>query len=294
MSDSDIPAGARWQLELIRHLKSTEFAVLCLTPENINSHWILYEAGALSRSLESQISIVPYLYEVEIERVPPPIKQFQCTLADKPGTRRLVDGIAAALDDKDTRGRISSRRFDDWYEVFRLQLKEIPHGEMQEDPKAVYPWRNIMVALQKIIPKILDRRPDVLIGIGNGMVTASMLAVNMESVVCYCLNMPVRRDEDKSRVATIIGEIGDLTDKNVIIVDNHIYTGTNTKAALDFVKSKGPKSVTTAVLFKHQDVPSVIEPDIWICEEKTVPMTVPWSFTEVHRRGYGKGVFGKK
>lgn len=106
--------------------------------------------------------------------------------------------------------------------------------------------------------------------------------------------MPVLRDEDKYRVTTIIGEVGDIRGKNVIIVDNHIYTGTNMKTALDFVKSKSPRSVTTAVLFKHQDVPCVIEPDIWVWEEKTEPMTVPWAFTEVHHRGYGKGVFGRR
>lgn len=76
MSDSDILPGARWQDELTHHPKSTEFGVLCITPENINSHWILYEAGALSKSLDSYISIVPYLYEVEIESVPTPIRQF--------------------------------------------------------------------------------------------------------------------------------------------------------------------------------------------------------------------------
>lgn len=151
-----------------------------------------------------------------------------------------------------------------------------------------------MEAVQKIIPLILERQPDVIIGIGNGMVTASMLAVNMESVLCYCLNMPVQRDEDKSRVTTIFGEIGDLMNKNVVIVDNHIYTDTNMKTALDFMKSKSPKSVTTAVLFKHQGMPSVIEPDIWILGEKTKTMTVPWAFTEVHHHGYGKGAFGKR
>ena len=294
MSGSDILPGALWQEELTRHLKRTEFGVLCLTPENINAHWILYEAGALSKSLENHISIVPYLCGVKIESVPPPIKQFQCTYADKAGTRRLVDAIAAALDDKNSIRKITPRRFNYWYKILRLELQKLPHTEMGQDPQTVYSWSSIMAAVQKIIPKILERRPDVIIGIGNGMVTASMLAVNMESVLCYCLNMPVLRDENKSRVTKIVGKIGDLTDKNVVIVDNHIYTGTNMKKAIDFVKSKRPKSVTTAVLFKHQDMPSVIEPDIWIWEEKTEPMIVPWAFTDVHHRGYGKGVFGKR
>jgi hypothetical protein len=54
MSQHDIESGARWNAQLIQELSSSNFGILCLTPESITSEWLLYEAGALTKHIEGE------------------------------------------------------------------------------------------------------------------------------------------------------------------------------------------------------------------------------------------------
>ncbi len=54
MSETDIAKGARWGMDMARELDETRVGIICLTPENLNAPWILFEAGALSKTLEEE------------------------------------------------------------------------------------------------------------------------------------------------------------------------------------------------------------------------------------------------
>src|SRR5262245_52631663 len=84
MSDRDISAGSRWFDQLNRELQATSFGVLCLTAENIKAPWLLFEAGALSKALETA-RVVPYCLGFDPSVVPAPLSLFQGVRADKDG-----------------------------------------------------------------------------------------------------------------------------------------------------------------------------------------------------------------
>jgi hypothetical protein len=48
---ADVEKGARWSSEIAKELESADVGVLFITRENVNSAWLLYEAGALARAL---------------------------------------------------------------------------------------------------------------------------------------------------------------------------------------------------------------------------------------------------
>ena len=50
MSDRSISPGASWYVELERALEACQYAIVCVTPENSNAPWLMFEAGALSRA----------------------------------------------------------------------------------------------------------------------------------------------------------------------------------------------------------------------------------------------------
>jgi len=96
VSSEDIRAGDRWFHELASRLSETNFGIICLTKENLHSPWLLFEAGALSKSMDAG-RIVPLLADLEYGELQPPFSFFQAVKADEIGMRRLVQTLSALL-----------------------------------------------------------------------------------------------------------------------------------------------------------------------------------------------------
>ena len=45
----DIEKGAKWSSEIAKELESANIGIICLTRDNTEKPWILFEAGALSK-----------------------------------------------------------------------------------------------------------------------------------------------------------------------------------------------------------------------------------------------------
>jgi hypothetical protein len=71
-----IESGSRWNLELARELSESSFGILCLTSDNLNSAWLLFEAGALTKHVEGRACglLIGMLRPVDISG---PLSQFQ-------------------------------------------------------------------------------------------------------------------------------------------------------------------------------------------------------------------------
>ncbi|HYJ84926.1 MAG TPA: TIR domain-containing protein [Pyrinomonadaceae bacterium] len=124
LSSRDIQAGQRWGNELDRELEGTGFGIICLLPANLMSPWLLFEAGALSKSVASA-RVVPYCLGIEPEAIQGPLSRFQGVPADESGTRRLVESINSLLDNK--RGEVAlGRTFDKWWPDLKRDLDRIP------------------------------------------------------------------------------------------------------------------------------------------------------------------------
>jgi hypothetical protein len=88
-----ISPGEAWAQRLGTELEQSEFGILCLTQDNFESPWLLFEAGAIAKKFGTS-RLVPYL----IDELPPasersPLAQFQHVRADREGTYRLVESI---------------------------------------------------------------------------------------------------------------------------------------------------------------------------------------------------------
>jgi hypothetical protein len=81
MSERDIQPGQRWNEEISSRLKDTNFGIICLTPENLNAPWLLFEAGALAKAVDSA-HVVPLLFGMRKAQLTFPLAQFQAVEAD--------------------------------------------------------------------------------------------------------------------------------------------------------------------------------------------------------------------
>lgn len=92
VSDKDISAGERWAQAIAGELEAANFGIICVTPENIHSEWILFEAGALSKSMQEG-KVIPLLFGLELSDLSGPLSQFQAQKMEELGIKEVVKSI---------------------------------------------------------------------------------------------------------------------------------------------------------------------------------------------------------
>ena len=131
--------------------------------------------------------------------------------------------------------------------------------------------RTVKRLASQILEKVPETNSLLLIGIPTrGIYLSKLLAIYLEklsgqTVENGCLDPTFHRD-DLSRVGTRIAQVTDLPsnvdDREVVLVDDVIYTGRTIKAALEALHSWGrPKRVMLVAMVDrgHREVP--IQPD---------------------------------
>jgi hypothetical protein len=98
-SGRDIPSGERWDRLLGESLQRSSVGVFCITRENLNSPWLLFEAGAVSKSL-TRGRMIPLLLDLTRAELRDPLAQFQALECSKDGIRRLVEDLHTLTDSK--------------------------------------------------------------------------------------------------------------------------------------------------------------------------------------------------
>ena len=102
MSSANIDKGSRGLLEMAKALDGIKVGISFLTPENLSEPWILYEAGALSKTIDASTRLCTYLLGgLTKENIEPPLGQFQHTSPNKEDTRILVHTINKAVGEDD-------------------------------------------------------------------------------------------------------------------------------------------------------------------------------------------------
>jgi hypothetical protein len=92
---NDIAKGARWSNEISLELEKSKIGIICLTPENLDNRWILFEAGALSKISESRVCT--FLLDLTPSEIKPPLGQFHHTPFTKEDVLKLVRSINEQL-----------------------------------------------------------------------------------------------------------------------------------------------------------------------------------------------------
>lgn len=115
----DIEKGTRWGSDIVKELESSEIGILCLTNTNTESPWILFEAGALSKSLD-KARVCTVLFGLETTDLKGPLTVFQHTRFQKDDFRKLVKAINAAAGDS----KLDDAVFDGVFEMWWPKLEE--------------------------------------------------------------------------------------------------------------------------------------------------------------------------
>lgn len=125
MSNEDISTGSRWAGEIANELEASGFGIICVTPENQNNPWLLFETGALSKTI-IQSFVCPYLYDMPTSELTGPLSQFQAAIANKEGTKKLIVSVNKALGESSIKENELDEIFEVWWPRLQERLSETP------------------------------------------------------------------------------------------------------------------------------------------------------------------------
>nr|QNO45908.1 hypothetical protein LAAKCKNM_00030 [Methanosarcinales archaeon ANME-2c ERB4]QNO53484.1 hypothetical protein OBNMHAHF_00009 [Methanosarcinales archaeon ANME-1 ERB6] len=145
---SGIPKGKRWGKVLIDELEETKVGILCLTRENLDSNWLLYEAGALSKTKDAYVCT--FLLDLKPTDIEEPLASFQHTIFEKDDIRKLIDTINKAVENSGERS-LSENHLNIIFETFWPELKEELKNIVEKEAEVDQPIREEREILEEIL-----------------------------------------------------------------------------------------------------------------------------------------------
>ncbi|MCD0204828.1 toll/interleukin-1 receptor domain-containing protein [Klebsiella aerogenes] len=147
ISTRDIDRGAIWFSEINDKLKDVSVGIVCLTQENKDKPWILFETGALAKGLTTN-RVCTFLIDLEPSDLHDPLAQFNHTTANSGSVWELTRTINACLSDKALDERILKQVFDTYWPQFESGFKQ---ALSDNPPGVVVPPRSEQDILSEIL-----------------------------------------------------------------------------------------------------------------------------------------------
>jgi hypothetical protein len=131
---TDIEKGKRWNAEIAGKLEESKVGIFIMTPSNLSSEWVHFEAGAISKTQDAYVCTL--LYKVHTTDVSSALSQFQATRLEKEEMLILLKQInvqigkngAKALKEKQI-----ENIFDSLWPEFEEKLKLVPESENEPE-----------------------------------------------------------------------------------------------------------------------------------------------------------------
>ena len=139
---SDIEKGTRWLTDISAELSESQIGILCVTRDNIHSDWILFEAGALSKSLDKS-HVCPVLFGINNTDLAGPLKQFQTTEFEKSNIHRLLSVINNGIGEQKLPSKTLDTVFEKWWPDLETKIDQIL-GEAGEPDEPIRSDRELL------------------------------------------------------------------------------------------------------------------------------------------------------
>lgn len=123
-SPDDIEKGTKWDKEISEKLEETQVGIICLTRENVERPWILFEAGALSKNVD-QSNVCPIVLGLGKTDIKGPLARFQATELNKKDFKRLIETVNKASGDRELDPGVLDNVFDKWWPEFEEKAEQI-------------------------------------------------------------------------------------------------------------------------------------------------------------------------
>jgi hypothetical protein len=158
-SPDDITKGTRWGSEIAKELDESKVGIICLTKDNLQSPWIMFEAGALSKNIDNS-KVCPIVFGVDPTDIQGPLIQFQAAKFTKEEVKKVIKMINTELNDSALSTEVFENVFEMWwpklYEKIESELNK-PINEIGKDLRAERDILEEILTLTRGISIVRDR-----------------------------------------------------------------------------------------------------------------------------------------
>ena len=162
-----------------------------------------------------------------------------------------------------------------------------------------YNWRAVMLGVRDVATQIEEEEqkkthpwaPNMIIGLADGAVPAAMLALNLRIQRLYFVDAPTSSRTDEVLANLFLDNLppkfNNEYDK-LLIVDNHIFSGNNMRAAVSAMVARGAcrENIRTCAILRNDYPSAAFTPDFTAKEFRGGKTAIPWSFSDGHKSAY--------
>lgn len=123
-SPDDISKGSRWSNEISKELEECKIGLICLTAQNLEAPWVMFETGALSKSIAAA-RVCPLLFGIEPSDVKGPLVQFQAASFARDEMKKAVKMMNQELASQALPADVLDSVFDMWWPKLEEKVAEI-------------------------------------------------------------------------------------------------------------------------------------------------------------------------
>jgi lambda repressor-like predicted transcriptional regulator len=142
----DIEKGTSWYPNIASELASSNVGILCLTKDNVENPWILFEAGALSKNFD-KANVCTILFDLDTSDLTGPLTNFQATRFVKDDFRKLI----ATINDTGNEQKLPGDTLDNVFEMWWPKLEEKIKKLLQVETKTTQKKRHERELLEEIL-----------------------------------------------------------------------------------------------------------------------------------------------
>ena len=134
MSKEDISKGSRWPSDIAGKLESSQSGILCITPENLESRWLHFEAGAISKIVKES-HVCPFLLGMSETDLKAPLSMYQATTFDKDELYKLVTTLNSLCAGLGLKERTLIMTFETYWPKIEKEFSDIAN-KLKQPQKA--------------------------------------------------------------------------------------------------------------------------------------------------------------
>lgn len=202
MAEIDINKGAPWREELKKYLKESNFGFFILTPDQISSEWMAFEAGAVGVN-DGAIHMLPLIFGVAENTIPKYLSEYQFANFTKEDYKILFKELNEKNDPEyRIDSSVLSTRFEWLWNSFYPEISEIISEASEEASK-------LAKGLQQTHPVSGDLQE--LVKAISSIQELSGFLTKIPNIESSLIELSKKSDEFQSRLSQPLRESGILS-----------------------------------------------------------------------------------